>query len=63
MSESLETWKLRVSSNVRVRVLSDVGHIAEMCLSNPGTSVWHECSIFYGTKCHCLKCEGRSTKS
>jgi len=58
--ERLRYWTVLVGGAVRVRKPKDVERIAEMCaieeLCGRATSVWHESAAFYGTECHCARC-------
>lgn len=57
----IAVWKSRVSGAVRVKRPEDADRIAENCaaLEHSGdryVSVWHETAAFYGTPCHCRRC-------
>ena len=58
----IDQWMYRVLSSVRTVEPGDAERIALQCANaawsgDKYVSVWHETAAYYGTRCHCRRCE------
>lgn len=58
----IDAWMYRVLSSVRTVQPGDAERIARQCAlaewcGDKYVSVWHETAAYYGTTCHCRRCE------
>lgn len=60
-TKKLAVWRDRVGGSIRVREQADIEKIAMMCVDAEATGfnccTWHQSAKFYGTPCHCYRCE------